>query len=144
MNVVAFTDAIASVCPVTGVSIGDAANKTTWRINYATGATAAQQAAAQSVMATWTDPIRPRQVTGTQFMAALVDLGIKAFFDQAATLSTKPLDAWYYHALTPNDFYLENNAKIVRLSTKAIALGAAAVPSVVFTLASIVDKAVTE
>lgn len=85
-----------------------------------------------------------RQVTGTQFMAALVDLGLKAFFDQAASQTTKPLDAWYYRALTPNDFYLEDNAKLGRLCTKAIALGAAAVPPVVFTMASIINKALTE
>ncbi len=89
-------------------------------------------------------PVPVRRVTGTQLMAALVDLGIKGFFDQATTLTTKPLDAWYYRALTPNDLYPENNAKLGRLSTKAIALGVAAVPPVVFTLATVFDKAVTE
>lgn len=77
-------------------------------------------------------------------MAALVDLGLKGFFDQAATLTTKPIDAWYFNAITPNDFYAENNAKLGRISAHAVTLAAAAVPPVTFTLASLFDKALTE
>lgn len=86
----------------------------------------------------------PREFTGTQFVAALVDLGIKTLFDQAAATTPKPVDGWYYRALTPNDFYIESNAKLNRICVRAIALGAALTPPVSFTLASIIDKAVTE
>lgn len=114
-------------------------------IAYGPDVTDAQKAEVAAVLAAH-NPTKagPRNFTGTQFIAALVDLGLKSFFDQAAAQTTKPLDAWYYKALTPNDYYLENNAKLGRICTKAMTLGAAAIPSVSFTFASVVDKAVTE
>jgi hypothetical protein len=51
-------DALAAVCPVAGVSIGDRADRSTWRVSYAPEATAAQIAAAQAVLAAF-DPAAP-------------------------------------------------------------------------------------
>ena len=42
---------IAAVCPIDGVAIGDPADVKTWRIDFAVGATPAQQAAAQAALA---------------------------------------------------------------------------------------------
>lgn len=44
-------NAIAAVCPIVGVSIGTAGDPSTVRIDYASSATPAQQAAAQAVLA---------------------------------------------------------------------------------------------
>lgn len=41
---------IRSVCPIAGVSIGAVLDKTTWRIDFAEGATTAQKSAAVNVM----------------------------------------------------------------------------------------------
>jgi len=91
-------------------------------------------------------PMPVRQATGTQIMSAIHDLGLDTFFSQAVTAvqATKPIDAWYFNAITPNDFYPENNAKLGRISTRAAALAAVAIPPVVFTLAMVFDKAMTE
>ena len=47
---IAFTNAVQAVCPVRGVSIGDPADKSTWRIHFATEATDAQKNAARGVL----------------------------------------------------------------------------------------------
>lgn len=41
---------IAAVCPILGVSIGNENDKSTWRIDFATEATAEQRAAAAQVI----------------------------------------------------------------------------------------------
>jgi hypothetical protein len=46
--------ALAAVAPIDGVSIGDAADKSTWRIDFAEGASTAQMTAAEAVLANWT------------------------------------------------------------------------------------------
>jgi hypothetical protein len=43
-------NAIAAVCPIQGVSIGNLADKATWRIDYDPAATAPQKQAAQAVI----------------------------------------------------------------------------------------------
>jgi hypothetical protein len=43
-------EAIEAVCPIVGVSIGDKADKSTWRIDFADNATEEQRAAAQVVL----------------------------------------------------------------------------------------------
>jgi hypothetical protein len=45
--------AIAAVCPIDGISIGNPADKATWVIHYQASATSAQQTAAQSLVAGW-------------------------------------------------------------------------------------------
>ena len=45
---------ISTVCPITGVSIGDPNNSSTWIVHYDPTATPSQQSAAKAVLATWT------------------------------------------------------------------------------------------
>lgn len=52
----ALHDAIAAVCPMVGISVGDPADKATWRIDFEPGATEGQRAAAQAVMAVFDAP----------------------------------------------------------------------------------------
>jgi hypothetical protein len=47
---------IAAICPIRGVSVGDWNDRRTWRVDFDPAATAAQRAAAQSVMDTF-DPV---------------------------------------------------------------------------------------
>jgi len=42
---------LSAVCPIDGVAIGDPIDTKTWRIDFAVGATPAQQAAAQMLLA---------------------------------------------------------------------------------------------
>ena len=146
MNATLLHATIAAVCPIQGLSIGNPTDKTTWTIQFDPSATTAQQQAGQSVLATFVDPVPVRQATGTQIVSAIHDLGLTTFFSQAATAAqpTKPIDAWYFNAITPNDFYPESNAKLGRISARAAAIAAAAVPPVSFTLATVFDKALTE
>lgn len=46
--------ALAAVAPIDGVSIGDATDKSTWRIDFAEGASTAQMTVAEAVLANWT------------------------------------------------------------------------------------------
>lgn len=46
-------DAMELVCPIVSVSIGDMADKTTWKFTPVDGATDAQKAAAQAVIDGW-------------------------------------------------------------------------------------------
>lgn len=55
MIAAALDQAIKAVCPIDGVSIGRAADKSTWRIDFADDATAEERAAATAVMAAF-DP----------------------------------------------------------------------------------------
>lgn len=51
INIAAALDqAIRVVCPIVGVSIGDASDKRTWRLDFATEASVEQQAAAKAVL----------------------------------------------------------------------------------------------
>lgn len=45
--------AVRAVCPIDSVSIGKPDDKTTWRIDFALGATAPQKAAAQAAVASF-------------------------------------------------------------------------------------------
>ena len=47
------TDAIANVCPIDGVSIGNESNRASWRIDFKAAATAEQRAAAATVLASF-------------------------------------------------------------------------------------------
>jgi hypothetical protein len=54
---IAVDQAVKAVCPVYGISFGDPANNTTWRIDFMDEATDEQRAAAQQVVDnfTWSD-----------------------------------------------------------------------------------------
>src|SRR3989304_3818897 len=47
------TDAIANVCPIDGVSIGNESVRASWRIDFKAAATAEQRAAAATVLASF-------------------------------------------------------------------------------------------
>lgn len=51
-------DAIAAVCPIDGVSMGDDGDRSTWRVSFADAATDAQRSAAAAVLASF-DPTAP-------------------------------------------------------------------------------------
>ena len=50
MNLLKLHDAVAAVCPIHGVSVGDGENKTTWIISFKDEATNEEKAAAQAVI----------------------------------------------------------------------------------------------
>lgn len=50
MSNLALHEAIAAACPIVGVAIGDPADRSTWRINFAAEATKEQAEAAQAVL----------------------------------------------------------------------------------------------
>ena len=50
MKVSVLSDAISAVCPIQGVSMGRAQDKSTWRIDFDPSATDTQKAAAQTVV----------------------------------------------------------------------------------------------
>ena len=54
-------NAIAAVCPVVGLSIGDRNNRATWRIDFAPEATQQQKDAAAAVIASF-DPNAPQTI----------------------------------------------------------------------------------
>ena len=51
MRVAKLHEAIAAVCPIQGVSVGNAADKGTWRIDFDPAATQQQKTAAQAALA---------------------------------------------------------------------------------------------
>lgn len=50
MNIVELNQALKAVCPIDGVSVGQVADKSTWRIDFKPEATTEQRAAAQGVV----------------------------------------------------------------------------------------------
>jgi hypothetical protein len=82
MDSVALDAAIRAVCPIQGVSVGNPADKATWRIDYHPSATAAQKAAAQQVVDGWTDPLpTPPDISDRQFARGLWGDGIINYAD---------------------------------------------------------------
>ena len=70
MDVLALHAAIAAVCPILGVSVGDPTDHTAWRIDFDPAATDAQRQAAQQLVAGWTGPAAtPAPVTFLGFLA---------------------------------------------------------------------------
>lgn len=55
VRAVALHERIAAICPITGVSIGDPADKRTWRVDFGPGSTPQQRADAAAVITAWTD-----------------------------------------------------------------------------------------
>jgi hypothetical protein len=79
MDIAYLHQSIAAVCPITGVSVGNPADKSTWEIFFQSSATAAQQAAAQAVMASWNinavAPLAP-VLDAPTLAAALIAAGV--------------------------------------------------------------------
>lgn len=57
MKIEELDQAIKTVCPIDGVSIGNRADRSTWRIDFREEATDDQRAAARAVMATCAEPL---------------------------------------------------------------------------------------
>lgn len=64
-------EAVAAVCPIEGVSIGDPDDKNTWSITYSPGATQAQKDAADAVLAAF-DPFTAWVTNKVQELSARV------------------------------------------------------------------------
>ena len=67
--------ALAAVCPILGVSVGDWTNRATWLVDYDPSATSAQKTAATTVISSF-DPTKP---TNAEIAAA-----VQAWLDQTA------------------------------------------------------------
>lgn len=78
MDVDILHQAIAGVCPFNGVSIGDPADKGTWRIDFTATASEQQKAAAQEVIDSFdvsATPV-PQSISDRQFFQQLAIVGI--------------------------------------------------------------------
>src|SRR5437899_12475242 len=78
MDIVSLHKAIAAVCPIDGVSVGDPNDKSTWRIDFSGQPTDQQKVSAQSVVGTWNigaTPV-PEVISDRQFFQQLAVLGI--------------------------------------------------------------------
>ncbi len=64
------TDLVGAVCPISGISFGDAADKATWKIQFSDTATDQQRAAAAGVIAAFD-------------LQSEVDRAIQSVFEQA-------------------------------------------------------------
>ena len=53
MNIAALHNALALVAPIVGVSVGNSGDRSSWRIDFADGATDDQKSAAQGVIASF-------------------------------------------------------------------------------------------
>ena len=84
---------IAAVCPIDGVAIGDPADVKTWRIDFAVGATPAQQAAAQAALAAITPASLAQADATVQAAAAAIPDPLATAKTQAISNLPKPAAA---------------------------------------------------
>lgn len=75
---------ISAICPIHGVSVGDSANKTTWRIDYDSSATDAQKTAAQNAVTSFNVLAPSTVITSIAFMDRFTDDERKATWAAAA------------------------------------------------------------
>lgn len=71
-------NAVAAVCPINGISIGDISDRATWRIDFAANAGEQQKAAAQGVIDNLdvsAAPV-PQSISDRQFFQQLAAAGI--------------------------------------------------------------------
>lgn len=85
-------EAVAAVCPIEGVRLGDRVDRATWKIDFAPRATKEQRAAAQQAL---------RDFVQTQRRAVLARDVVSAFSPEdyaaikAATAQSAPLAYWW-------------------------------------------------
>ncbi len=84
--------ALKSVCPIDGVSFGDAKDKSTWRIDFAATATQAQRAAAIAVLEDF-DPGAPENQPAPPRDALFEFDALKAALIKKALVSESEIDA---------------------------------------------------
>lgn len=83
MDISDLHDRLSALAPIVGVSVGNPADKTTWRIDFAETATAAQQQAAQTFLASY-NPNGPT----TDMVDAFRDARLAAGFADTASGNT--------------------------------------------------------
>jgi len=100
MNLEKLHNAIAAVCPIHGVSVGDGENKTTWTISFKDEATNEEKAAAHAVIDAADLSIldEPETYTPYEFLQrftleeqtaieASTDIGVKLFLRKLSSVS---------------------------------------------------------
>lgn len=86
--------AVAAVCPIEGVSLGAQDDKETWRIDFSSGASDEQKAAAQAVVTAF-DPVTvvvPNNITKPAFLALFTSAELLAI--SAATRTSDTINIW--------------------------------------------------
>lgn len=82
---------VAAVCPIDGIAVGDWSDKATWRIDFGSAATPAQQSAAQTVITNF-DPTGA-QITAQAVFDAALALGLTITWTASTALDdTYPID----------------------------------------------------
>ena len=98
---------IVAVAPISSISIGDLADKTTWRVDYLPGATDAQKAAAQAVIAAANPAtifLPPRVWTPFQFFQKFTDAESTAVLTSTdATVKKFVMSMQLYQSVYPDD-----------------------------------------
>lgn len=98
MNLTAALDkAVKAVCPITGVSIGDTADKLTWRFNPLPSATPSEISAAQGVIDAFDLAAHAQQEADELAKAASLDSAIATDPTLAAfkAMDNAQFDAWW-------------------------------------------------
>lgn len=105
-------DAIAAVCPIAGVRIGDWANKATWGIDFDSSATAQQKTDAQTALTNF-DPLAP-----TRLSVFASDAGAQDLVNRLKTATVAQIDTW----LTNNVTNLAQARTVLAAIIKVLAL----------------------
>lgn len=122
MNAQALHAALAAVCPIAGVCVGDPSDRATWRIDFDPSATDPQRQAALAALTAWAEPAPVRVATGRQLRYALNASGWRAAWDRAVdgrASAGKPDDADYWITLGSGDSAPETSPKLARIAAAA-------------------------
>ncbi len=95
----ALVGAIAAVCPILGVSVGDWTNKATWRIDFDPAATAPQIAAAQAAMQAF-DPVAQQSADNSRITGLQGDTNYQALIAQIQASTVAQIDTWITNNVT--------------------------------------------
>lgn len=115
-NIQALNQAIADAAPINGVSIGDWADKTTWRVDFQTDATQAQKNAAQTIINNW-DASAPAPPMTAPMWAVRTVLQNNGLFNQAQTLIDASTDNALKNVWEYGNFADRNSKAIASLGT---------------------------
>lgn len=131
-NIATLHAAVAAVCPILGVSVGNWADKTTWRVDYAAAATVQQQTAAAGVVTAF-DPNastnNPVILPFSEMLSRLTDAeytGIMAAVAAQITAGNAAVPRWIDNAKAlginlndPNTATVQNKLVTANLLTSA-------------------------
>lgn len=107
--------AVAAVCPIDGISIGDATDRSTWAAQFKSAANDAQKQSAAAVIATW---VNPRLALGSALRDALKAQGWDASWQTALTGQSQDTRDWWtsgYREQIP-----DSAKKLVRIAASCI------------------------